>query len=75
MGENTVHPLYGEDKNLSSKSTISILSMPIAPGLHHKKPPTQLDWRLDSIKTSCYTEFLHEVFTQLEKKLILLIGS
>jgi hypothetical protein len=36
MGEIPVHPLDGMELKKSIKNTISILSIPIAPELHHK---------------------------------------
>jgi hypothetical protein len=40
MGEIPVHPLDEMDQKHSIKNTNSILSIPIAPQLHQKKPPT-----------------------------------
>jgi hypothetical protein len=37
MGVNQVHPLYGINQKQSIKSTVSILSIPVAPALHQKK--------------------------------------
>ncbi|MGB2964103.1 MAG: hypothetical protein WBB69_08955 [Anaerolineales bacterium] len=54
MGVKSVHPLYGIKLKLPIKSTVSILSIPIAPrlvqnftGVAPEKQLIQADWRLD----------------------------
>ena len=64
MGVNYVHPLDGINKELSIRSTKSILSTLIAPALHQKQQLIQTDWRLD-FKLICGNPLLYstKIFT------------